>query len=477
MHHTLTTWKCGIVFGLLAMVSCMADGEADDLENVVAAVPAKGSASTLDIASWNIEWFGSTGNGPKNETLQLQNARDVIKGTDFDIWGLIEIVSASQFDSMLAQLPEYDGFLANDPMVENGAAFYTAGEQKVGLLYRSSVVSVERARLILTSNENDFAGRPPLEVTLETTIDGATDSLVVIVVHTKALTDTASWQRRLNASNALKAYLDSTYPTTRVIVIGDFNDDIDTSTSKGKPSPYANFVADTAGYFFPTKALTDAGVSSTVGFRDMIDHHLATNELMASYVAESAEVYRVDKFVSSYGSTTSDHYPVLSRYNPSGSGGKASVFINEVCANEPGSSTAGEFIELRNEGSKAADLGGFTLADTTQLRHTFADGTILNPGQAIVVFGGVSAIPAGLSNGVAASTGTLSLGNGGDRVVLADPAGSTVDSLDYSSALAGKDGVSMNRSPDGSAAGTFVLHDSISALPSSPGTQASGAAW
>ena len=38
-------------------------------------VPGKGSATTLDIASWNIEWFGDTGNGPSNETLQLQNAR------------------------------------------------------------------------------------------------------------------------------------------------------------------------------------------------------------------------------------------------------------------------------------------------------------------------------------------------------------------------------------------------------------------
>jgi hypothetical protein len=29
-------------------------------------IPAKGTASTLDIASWNLEWFGDTGNGPTN---------------------------------------------------------------------------------------------------------------------------------------------------------------------------------------------------------------------------------------------------------------------------------------------------------------------------------------------------------------------------------------------------------------------------
>ena len=63
-------------------------------------IPGKGTTSTLDVASWNIEWFGDTNNGPGNETLQLQNARDVISGTDFDVWGVAEIVSNSQWNSL-----------------------------------------------------------------------------------------------------------------------------------------------------------------------------------------------------------------------------------------------------------------------------------------------------------------------------------------------------------------------------------------
>lgn len=93
-----------------------------------------------------------------------------------------------------------------------------------------------------------------------------------------------------------------------------------------------------------------------------------------------------------------------------------------------------------------------------------------------MVFGGASAIPPGLNNAVAASTGSLSLNNGGDTVKLKNGKKS-VDSYTYSSSLASQDGVSMNRSPDASDAGVFVLHDTISALDSSPGTRASGAAF
>src|SRR5690606_392549 len=85
----------------------------DGASDKAVAIPAKGSDATLDIASWNIEWFGNTSLGPGNESLQRDNARDVIQGTDFDIWGVQEIVSTSHFESLLDRLPGYDGFLAN----------------------------------------------------------------------------------------------------------------------------------------------------------------------------------------------------------------------------------------------------------------------------------------------------------------------------------------------------------------------------
>ncbi|HYO52198.1 endonuclease/exonuclease/phosphatase family protein [Archangium sp.] len=277
-------------------------------------IPARGTASTLDFGNWNLEWFGSTANGPTNESLQLSNARDVINGTDLDIWGLEEVVSTTSFSSLKSQLPGYAGLLASDATVTSGSTYYSSSEQKVGILYKTSVASVLSARVILTAYDSDFAGRPPLEVKLRVSLNGRTGDIVVIVLHAKAFNDTTSWQRRYNASQALKSYLDSTYPTTKVMVFGDWNDDVDTSITSGQASPYKNFVDDSLDYTFPTKALSDAGISTTASYSDAIDHQLVTNELKATYVSGSVQAYRVDSYISSYSTTTSDHFPVLSRY-------------------------------------------------------------------------------------------------------------------------------------------------------------------
>lgn len=471
---------------LTTVVSCVAEELAEDLTidedgdlAFKATIPAKGADDTLDVASWNIEFFGSTSNGPTNETLQLSNARDVIAGTDFDIWGVAEIVSTTQFNSLKSQLSGYSGFLANDPLVTSGASFYSSSEQKVGILFKSSVATLLGARLILTQNDSDFAGRPPLEVKLRVSMGGITEDIVVIVLHAKAFNDLSSWQRRQNAANALKSFLDSTYPTQKVIVVGDFNDDVDTSITSGQPSPYQSFVSDSADYDFLTDVLSAAGQSSTVGFDDMIDHHLGTNDMAAGFITGTAEVYRVDQFIASYGSTTSDHFPVLTRHDLGGATPPPSsgqLRINEILANEAGSNTAGEHVELVNGTSASINLSGFTLSDGSGVRHTFPSGSSIGAGRAIVVFAGASAIPAGLTNAVAASTGSLSLANGGDTVRLRNSSGTTVDSFTYPSSLASSDGVSMNRSPDGST-GSFVLHNTLSSKASSPGKRVDGSAF
>lgn len=286
-------------------------------EDVPISVPAKGTASTFDVGTWNVLWFGDVGNGPRDETLQLRRVRDVIKGADLDLWGLQEVTEQAHFASLLDQLPGYAGLLANDPSVADGPAHYSDfsnREQKVGLIYRTSVVQVLGARVVLTDKDHEFAGRPPLEVRVRLTLGGTTRDGVVLVLHAKADTAEASWLRRKAGSEALQAYLDATWPEAHVWVLGDFNDDVDTSISPGRPSPYANLVAQGPRWVFPTAALSAAGVSTTTGYSDAIDHILASDEAMAGYAASSAEAYRVDSFIPSYNTTTSDHFPVLARF-------------------------------------------------------------------------------------------------------------------------------------------------------------------
>jgi beta-lactamase superfamily II metal-dependent hydrolase len=152
------------------------------------------------------------------------------------------------------------------------------------------------------------------------------------------------------------------------------------------------------------------------------------------------------------------------------------VIINEILANEPGSSTSGEFVELVNVGGTSISIAGWTITVGATVRHTFAAGTSLAPGKAITVFGGSSGIPAGTPNAVAASTGGLSLVNSSATVAVKNGS-TTINSFSYTISLSGTDGVSMNRSPDTSATGTFVLHTTLSSLKASPSARVNGSAF
>lgn len=208
--------------------------------------------------------------------------------------------------------------------------------------------------------------------------------------------------------------------------------------------------------------ITTSVPASPASFPWMVPNTASTTARVR--VSETADTTIADESNASFTITTTG-------------GGPANVFINEILANEPGSDVNGEFIELVNSGAASVDLSGFTLSDAVSIRHTFAAGTVLAAGKALVVFGGASAIPAGLTNAVASSTASLNLSNSGDTVTLKNASGVVVDSFAYTSTLAGTDGVSMNRSPDASSTGSFVLHTALSASVASPGKRVSGAVF
>ncbi len=67
-------------------------------------------------------------------------------------------------------------------------------------------------------------------------------------------------------------------------------------------------------YAFVTRPLSLAGESASTSFSDLIDHTLATDEVLAHYLPSSVHVLR-PAWISDFDGTTSDHYPVLSRYD------------------------------------------------------------------------------------------------------------------------------------------------------------------
>jgi len=282
-------------------------------------VPALGTPSTLDVVTWNLLHFGAPNSGPADEALQMARVRDVILGTDADLWAVQEVTSAGAFAALLEVLPGYGGLLASDPSVQGGADSYDEGELKVGLVYKRSAVEVGEARVVLAELAWEFAGRPPLEARVRLLAGaggGESRDAVVLVLHAKADAQTESWERRRAAAAGLAAYLDATWPDRPVLVPGDWNDDLDESIVPGRDTPYRAFLDAAPEWVFPTETLGAGGATSVLGFDDVIDHILASNEAMAWYETGSAQIHRVDEHVPRYRETTSDHLPVLARFAP-----------------------------------------------------------------------------------------------------------------------------------------------------------------
>lgn len=292
------------------------------------------SLRTLKVVNWNLEWFGSTasGLGPTNKNLQQQNVQQVLTSLNADLYALVEIVDTLRFKTVAEALPGNYGYVVNDygSYADDVNDADYAGAQKLGFIYNKDVIKKISTRGILRkSTGNAFnswaSGRYPFLMQAEVTLNGATTVVDFIVIHAKANTGGVAdkieaYDRRKAGADELKDSLDVMFPNSKIIILGDMNDDFDkTITTEVAPntvSSYSSFLNDAANYHPVTLPLSLSGNSSTVSFPDMIDHVITSSELNISYVPNSAKVYRdVLTLINSYASTTSDHFPIITKYD------------------------------------------------------------------------------------------------------------------------------------------------------------------
>lgn len=287
-----------------------------------AQVPKIGSDTTLDIANWNIEWFGDSLNGPTNENTQLNNAVSVIKSMDMDIWGLCEISNPGYWQKLQNEFTDYGAVITDYNQT-----------QKTALLYRRSDFRLLYSKSILLAYEFEFAsGRFPLEVALEWDRNGTKDTLYCWVIHLKANTGSttekqSAYNRRQLAAEALKKYIDAR-KSWKGVVLGDWNDDLDISIFSSKESPFLGWRKDT-NYIFPSYRLSLARQKSTASYSEMIDHQCLTPRLKWHWNRKSSGVMNGDAYIGSYRFNTSDHYPVWSSLSMSSSEPKPNAGLEE----------------------------------------------------------------------------------------------------------------------------------------------------
>jgi len=289
--------------------------------------------TTLEVVNWNIEWFGSLAEGPKNEALQEQNVLTIFNNVGADIYGLTEIVDESKLASVVSKMDGYSYVISNYGSHTNPYSSTPgplAQAQKLAFVYKTSVFSNVTATPLLSQGINTpedvrnpaynwwASGRFPYMMNADMTLNGVTRNIKFVLVHAKANTSptNTSYERRKRGADTLSYTLKQLYPDDNIIILGDFNDDLDQSITAGfTTTSYSSFTTDPSNFFSPTLSLSLAGKKSTVKYNDMIDHVMVSNEMQPYYMPGTATVLTdVTSLVNSYGTTTSDHYPVFTRY-------------------------------------------------------------------------------------------------------------------------------------------------------------------
>lgn len=257
-------------------------------------VAPRGTDTTLEIASWNIE------NMPKSSQT-LGYLRQLIPGLGLDIYAVQEIADTFAFKMLLLHLPEYDGVYSADD--------YGGSYQKTGLIYRRSTVRVANLRQLFWPSP--AFPRPPLLVDVSATIGQRTLAFRLIVLHLKAGSSSSDREKRRAACIEMKNWLDGRLAEadSMFVVTGDWNDLLNDLPAENVFLP---FLEDSLDYRFLTMPL--AGNSSQASYigGGLIDHLMVTAAVLRHYTGGWTQTLRLDDEVGDYVSYVSDHRPVMS---------------------------------------------------------------------------------------------------------------------------------------------------------------------
>ncbi len=267
----------------------------------------------LETVTWNLEWYGVRGSGPENELNQTKNILQIVDSLRADLYAFQEVHDQEDLSRITESMKGYRGFVAE----------FISQSQRTAFVYNTAAIdSISSGAIDEDEGHNRHAwagGRFPFFFEFNYTYQDHAIPIYAVVIHAKAFDDESSYERRRQAAENMYAYLTENKPDARIIFLGDYNDDVDHSIYEGAETPYQPFVENDQHFRVITKVFSENGVSSTVFYNDMIDHITISNELYGNLVDQSEDVYsEATDFISNYGATTSDHYPVWAKFDLSG---------------------------------------------------------------------------------------------------------------------------------------------------------------
>ena len=264
-----------------------------------------GTDNTLDIITWNIEWF------PKNGQTTVNYVTEIIEALDVDVLAIQELDNTTLFDQMINNLTDYVGY------------YESAWFAGLAYIYNTETIQINNIYEIYTTSPYWSAfPRSPMVMDM----NFMNQNYILINNHFKCcgdgnlnLNDDGDEEtRRHIASTLLKEYIDQNFASSNVIVLGDLNDNL---TDNPNNNVFQMIIDDSGNYLFADMEIAE-GPSSNWSFPSWpshLDHILITNELFESN--DYIDVIRIDDYMSGgfsqYDQNISDHRPVAIRLQSS----------------------------------------------------------------------------------------------------------------------------------------------------------------
>ncbi|KIQ14063.1 endonuclease [Flavobacterium sp. MEB061] len=306
---------------------------------------------TFDVVTYNLEFFGSTNNsyGPTDNLLQIENVAKVMNKLDADVYAVQEVSSDGAIDDLIQKISINGKTFAKSTSTSWSYSWDPTSDpnfplQKLVVIYNTQTTSVKKSRVMFQGLYDELvagtktlvnyplplgtppakpstgffsSGRLPYMVTIETNVNGVKNEINLIDLHARANSgsDVTTYNRRKYDTQVLKDSLDTYYANSNIILLGDYNDDVKGSVfGVNNPSTYENFVTDSSNYKALTLEISQAGAFSFLSSGGFLDHIMISNELVDQYVNSSTAVYDPRNDIPSYTTNTSDHGPVIARF-------------------------------------------------------------------------------------------------------------------------------------------------------------------
>jgi endonuclease/exonuclease/phosphatase family metal-dependent hydrolase len=272
---------------------------AQDLEDL-----SFGDDNSLDVATWNIEWF------PKNNQITIDYVTEIISLLDLDVLAIQEVDDTTLFDQMLDSLPAYSGYYESS---------WFAG---LAYIYKTGLVEINDIYEIYTTSSywNAFPRSP---MVMDFNFMG--ENYFIINNHFKCCGDgildyddsSDEENRRYTAINLIKEYIDINLSNNNVIVLGDLNDDI----AEAPPNNvFQEVLIDSIHYRFADLEIAQGNSSewSFPNWPSHLDHILITDELFNGLNNSEVQTIKIDEYLdggwNEYDQNISDHRPVAIKF-------------------------------------------------------------------------------------------------------------------------------------------------------------------